>query len=179
MPTGVYARRVKRHAVQPLNKPYRFIALTQGQITIVDAEDFDWLNQWNWQAQWNRRTNCFYAVRNISKPHKTIRMSRMILGCKKGEQGDHWNHDTLDNRRENLRKCTHAQNNKNQRIPKNNTSGFKGVHLSKGGKKWEGKIGLRGKAKHLGTFDTAEDAAKAYDRAAKKYYGEFAHLNFP
>lgn len=176
----------KRHPVtQPLDKPYRFIALTQGQTAIVDAEDFEWLNQWNWFAWWSPDTRCFYAVRSGKRgkrnPNPTrLYMHRVILGCKKRqEEGDHKNHNTLDNRRKNLRKCTRAQNGRNIKMPCTNTSGYKGVFRDKRRKIWFTQIGVNNTSKYVGTFHRPEDAAHAYDEAAKKYYGEFAHLNFP
>ena len=167
-------RRVKRHSVtQPVDKPFRYIPLTQGQNAIVDASDFDWLNQWNWCAYWDPDTESFYAFRGVPG----IRMHRLILACASEEYGDHKNHDTLDNRRENLRKCTNAQNHANQRInatPK--TSRFKGVTWNKAHSRWHARIG--DPADHLGYFASEEDAAHAYDIKAVELYGEFAHLNF-
>ena len=165
--------RMKRHAVtQPLDQPYRLIPLTRNQNAIVDKEDFDWLNQWNWYACWNVFTNSFYAVRREGK--KVIHMTKQILGCKLKEMPDHKNHITLDNQRKNLRKCTKLQNNYNRRKPKSNTSGYIGVSYREDMKRWIARIGDI----YLGTFTTAEEAARARDEAAKKIHGEFAVLNF-
>jgi hypothetical protein len=170
--------RVKRHAVtQPLDTSYRLIPLTQGQNAIVDADDYEWLNQWNWHAWLNSFTKSYYAVRKFSKERKTLYMANVILSCEFGEEGDHKNHDTLDNRRQNLRKCSHHQNTFNRRRPKSNTSGFKGVRRDYSS--WQAYITISGKFIHLGCFDSTLDAARAYDEAAKKFHGEFAHLNFP
>ena len=170
--------RVKRHAVtQPLDKPYRYIALTQGKIAIVDVEDFDWLSQWNWCAHWKPDTKSFCAVR---RQHGClIYMHREIVGCGANEVCDHKFHDTLDNRKENLRKCTHKQNQYNMRKPAHNTSGFKGVTLHRDKRRWKAQIGVAGRNFHLGCFDSKEEAARAYDEAARIYHGAFAHLNFP
>ena len=78
----------------------------------------------------------------------------------------------------NLRIVSRSQNLKNQRISRNNTSGYKGVSLQKSTSKWQAKIMSCGRRKHLGTFTTAEAAALAYDKAAKELHGEFAKLNF-
>src|SRR6266705_3647435 len=89
---------VKRLPVaQPLDKPYRFIPLTQGQIAIVDAADFDWLNQWNWCAH-NHPNGGFYAVRvDYSHGRKDfLYMHKVILNCEC--LGDHKNGNKLDNR---------------------------------------------------------------------------------
>lgn len=92
---------------------------------------------------------------------------------------DHINRDRSDNRRSNLRLCSLAENNRNGSIRSNNNSGFKGVSWDKARGKWQAGIGLNGTRKALGRFDSAEDAARAYDAAALANYGEFAALNFP
>ena len=156
---------------QPRSKPYRFIPLTQNKITTVDIRDYKFLSQWCWHALWNRHTKSFYAVRNIKLPNgkrTLIRMHRVILDCAKGEIGDHRNHDTLDNRRTNLRKCSLTQNHQNRKS--------NGAHFHKASGKWCAVIYFSKKKKHLGLFHSREDAVKAYNEAAKKYHGEFAWL---
>jgi hypothetical protein len=158
-----------------------FIPLTQGQNAIVDAEDFDRLSAFKWFAVWNTHTKSFYAIsagkRIKGGRAKVIRMHQQILECGPGEQIDHRSHDTLDNRKENLRKCTHQQNCYNHRIKKNNTTGFKGVCFHKAAGKWVAGIVVNRKRIHLGIFSSKKDAADAYDDAAKIYHGEFAYLN--
>lgn len=174
--------RVQRHEVtQPLDQSYRLIPLTQGKNAIVDTEDFHWLSKWNWCAVWNIKTHSFYAARGIRIDGGTIsvKMHSAILRCKPGEEGDHKNHNTLDNRRNNLRKCTHALNMRNQKLYAGNSSGYKGAGWHKRIKKWQSRIRVDGKLISLGYFHSKQDAARAYDCAAKKYFGEFAHLNFP
>jgi hypothetical protein len=112
---------------------------------------------------------------------RTILMSVSLLGPKKGEEVDHINRDTLDNRRKNLRVGTKPQNLWNQKIRSTNTSGFKGVDW----KQWENsgawcaRLSHNSKRVHIGYFKTAEEAARAYDQKAKELFGEFARLNFP
>ena len=165
-------QRVVRHAVtQPLDKPYRFIPLTQRQNAIVDIGDFEWLNQWNWCAVWDSDCKSFRAFRKGG----VRAMHRFIMECSsKEEQVDHKNHDTLDNRRENLRKCSKDQNAKNRRARKI----IKGVHFHKRLGKWEARIRVGKKNHYLGLFLSQKDAAIAYDKAATKYFGEFACLNY-
>ena len=90
---------------------------------------------------------------------------------------DHINSDSLDNRRSNLRVCTVSQNNMNSAIGRNNKSGYKGVSWDKTNKKWRAGIKAKGKSVSLGSFNSKKDAARAYNEAAKKAYGEFAKLN--
>ena len=89
---------------------------------------------------------------------------------------DHINHDTLDNRRCNLRICNTKQNNANRRRLR---PGYKGVEYSPKLSKWRARIRANGKLIQLGCFTFAEDAARAYDCAAAYFFGDFAHLNFP
>ena len=92
---------------------------------------------------------------------------------------DHINGDGLDNRKQNLRTCTHTENMRNRGKSKNNTSGFKGVSWHKRGKTWDAKIAHNKKLMHIGSFKDKEVAAKAYDRKAIELHGKFAKLNFP
>lgn len=182
MPNKRGSYQVQRHVVfQPLDDSYRLIPLTQGQNAIVDPDDFEFLNKMNWCAVWNENTKSFYAARGIheGRTTRTIKMHRVILDCKEGEEGDHKNHNTLDNRHRNLRKCSHAINMRNQKICRDSSSGHKGAIWHKRLEKWQSSIRLNGKLIHLGYFPSKEEAAKAYDVAAKIHFGEFAHLNFP
>jgi AP2 domain len=167
--------RVKRHTVvQPLNESYRLIPLTQGQNAIVDLEDFERLSRHNWHVQWNPNTKSFYALTSGQ-----IAMHRMILGCKADEEGDHIDRNTLNNRRKNLRKCARFhQNNWNQGPNRRNTTGYKGVNWLPKSRKWQARIRANKKMTYLGLFESAEDAAHAYDDAARRLHGEFAFLNF-
>ena len=104
-------------------------------------------------------------------------MHRDIMNPSRKEQVDRINHDTLDNRRENLRICNSRENQGNEKISKNNISGFKGVSWRIDRKKWRAYISINRKQISLGHFDIKEEAAKAYNEAAKKYFKEFALLN--
>src|SRR6267154_392225 len=165
--------KIQRHAVvQPQNPLYKLIPLTRNQNALVDAADYEWLNKWNWIALWDSRACSFYALRRGG-----ISMHRTILSCGPDEEGDHKNHDTLDNRRDNFRKCTQQQNKCNKRKARNNTSGFKGVVFRKSSRKWRAYISCNKIRIWLGSFDSAECASKAYDEAAKRLHGQFAFDN--
>lgn len=154
------------------------ILLTRGKVALVDDEDYEWLNQYKWSA--NYIGGKFYAVRSGPRPQKeTIYLHRVVMGTPKGMDVDHINGDGLDNRRSNLRLSTHTENLQNQRKRPNNTSGFKGVSWKKQDGKWRARITVNGKAVALGHFDDLEEAALAYDKAAIEHFGEFARLNFP
>lgn len=104
-------------------------------------------------------------------------LSRVIMGNPKGVV-DHINGDVFDNRKSNLRVCSQRQNSCNQKKHKGSLSCFKGVHWHKALKKWRARITPAGKSIHLGLYESEIAAAKAYDNAAREYYGEFARLNF-
>ena len=95
------------------------------------------------------------------------------------QEGDHINGDTRDNRRKNLRAATYSQNNWNSKIPKTNTSGYKGVSWREGVNKYIARIGINNKTYHIGSFCDPIEAARAYDDAARILFGEYAALNFP
>jgi hypothetical protein len=157
------------------------IKITRGQFVLVDDSDYGWLSEFKWQAL-KDRAGKFYAVRNSLKADGTprsIRMHRAILGLQHGDkqQGDHWNHNTLDNRRKNLRVCTSQENCRNQNPMPGFSSKYKGVSWHKQNKIWRVGIRIEGKKKHLGCFLDEAKAAQVYDDAAIKYYGAFASLN--
>lgn len=151
------------------------IPLTRGQFALVDDSDFEWLNQYKWIAHLGSFGK-FYVLRRPGPRgnRETIRMHRLICGATEGEQVDHKNGDTLDNRRSNLRSCSAAQNGWNRCVQRNNTSGFKGVTWHKRISMWQARIRIFSRRVHLGYFLTASAAGQAYKIAARKYHGKFA-----
>lgn len=154
------------------------IKLNKGYVTQVDDDDFEWLNQYRWWAKKGRNT--LYAIRKecINGIRKDVRMHRQILGLNDPKVfGDHRDGDGLNNQRYNIRKCTIAENNMNAGRISVGSSSYKGVSISNTGGDWVARIGVSGKIKYIGKFETQELAAIAYNEAAIKYHGEFARLN--
>jgi hypothetical protein len=139
--------------------------------TIVDDEDYYLLNYFSWHLT----SHGCYVCTTIN--NKKIRMHRLIMSCQKDKEIDHINGNSLDNRKCNLRIVDRQQNNYNKRKMKNNTSGYKGVTYNKLNKKWLAQIQFNKQKIHIGLYDTVENAAIAYNIAAKEVFGEFACLN--
>jgi hypothetical protein len=149
------------------------IKLTQGKLALVDDEDFEWLNQWKWYYHDG------YALRmSLGSNRKSIRMHRIIMNTPDNMEPDHINGNTLDNRKYNLRNCTHAENLCNSKIQINNASGYKGVSWNKQRKKWSVKIVKNQIHIFLGLYISKEDAINVYNKKAKELFGEYAKLNY-
>ncbi len=156
------------------------IKLTQGKFALVDDEDYEELSKHKWYALKGRYT--FYAQRwrpALKGKQIPIIMHRLLMNAeKKCDMVDHRDGNGLNNQKENLRHCSNRENSRNRKIQANNTSGYKGVSWHKRDGKWNVNINVNQKKTHLGYFTCLIKAAKAYDAAAVKYYGEFAKLNF-
>jgi hypothetical protein len=146
--------------------------LTKKRHALVDRDDLDRVSEHVWFVGVDG-----YA--HTKRQGKPIKMQQMILGKKRGFWIDHVNRNRLDNRRSNLRFVRPAKNGWNRSRGSDNSSGFKGVHrVANPGRPWVARIGVRGKRKYLGVFTTAEAAARAYDAAARKYFGQYASPNY-
>jgi hypothetical protein len=155
------------------------IKLNHRKLTVVDDDVVRFVSQINWRARLGSNNLDWYAVAPILRFGKTVYVSlaRFVMDAPEGVLVDHWNGDTLDNRRRNLRFATNAENQHNQRrLRVDNTSGYKGVSLYRNGK-WCAQIYVDTKRINLGYFVQVEDAARAYDEAAVRYFGEFAATN--
>lgn len=156
------------------------IPLTQGYVALVDDEDYAGASAFNWCVE-IRDGGARYYARRRTRTWETcvagqITLHQWLTGW---PRTDHINGNGLDNRRANLRPVTNTQNSANRRRGRNNTSGFKGVSWRKDIQCWTAYIRGNGQASHLGMFDNAEAAARAYDAAALTLWGEYASLNFP
>lgn len=144
------------------------IPLTQGKVAIVDDEDYPDLIKHNWHVSLSSSGQP-YAVRTVKKANgkQTSQMlSRFLMGVtEKNQEVDHKNHDTLDNRRINLRICSRRQNQQN-RLGKMNSK-YPGVTWHRGKNRWQARISVSGKRVHLGHFVDELDAAKAYERGVR------------
>lgn len=150
------------------------IPLTQGKIALVDDEDFEYLNQWKWCV--DIRANTCYALRRglgFDGKLTTLRMHKAILPTSKGQEIDHINTNGLDNRRINLRVCSHGENQINRSYK--SKSGYRGVRKLKSG--WQAYITKNNIFIHLGMFQTDVEAAARYNDAALIYHGNFSRLN--
>lgn len=181
----IYAYRAwrARAALQPVipdgRPPHAEIYVGDGRFAWCDWKDFDLVKKYNWNLTTRNRSGCLYAqswdCHNTSE-RKRITMHGLIMPAPDGQFVDHINGNGLDNRRENLRLVTHQQNSFNQKHH-GGSSKFKGVSIDRISGSWRAYITVDGKRKHLGRHGTELDAAKAYDMAAKEFFGEYAKLN--
>lgn len=158
------------------------IELSSGNFVIVDEDDYAHLSQWRWRehtgtATRNKHVGTIGNWRDGRRKDICIFMHREIMNAPLGMDVDHINGDRLDNRKSNLRVCTHAENRRNTKTPTTNKSGYKGVSWCIRDNKWIAFITLNGKSKNLGRYIDIMDAARAYNNAAIKYFGEYARIN--
>lgn len=160
----------------------RTIQLTRGLNTLIDEADWEWASQFFWNASGGERRYTWYACRGhkignrrIGVMGKTYRLHRELINAPADSKVDHQNGDGLDNRRANLRIATQGQNQQNRRKRKGK-SRFKGVWFAGDGTPCA-SIQIDKKVHRLGRYPSEEDAARAYDRAAREHFGEFACTN--
>lgn len=146
------------------------LKLTQNKIALIDDEDFERVSQLSWQAHYQKGK--WYVV--SGSPYQMIYLHRFIMRPDSKIDIDHKDDDGLNNQRSNLRFATRSQNMANSG-PRNGKK-FKGIHKNSG--RFRAQITVNYKRIHLGYFDTEEQAAKAYDEGARRYFGEYANTNF-
>lgn len=151
------------------------LSLKSSQTILIDDDDYEQFKNYKWfLTNGYPTTNTGGYSNKIQNKNK---LHRMICKAKKGEFVDHINGNKLDNRKCNLRLCSRSQNLSNAKIHKNNTSGYKGVSLIKSTGQWQATITVNKKKIYLGIFWDKKEAAKEYDKAATKYFKEFAKTN--
>ena len=158
----------------------KLIELSQGYCAKVDDGDYEMLMSFpKWFAM--KHHGNIYAKCNITLENgkrTTLKMHRVIMKAKPNQIVDHRNGDGLDNQKHNLRKTNNQKNSFNRKSHTGSSSKFKGVSYHKIRCRWQANICINYKSIYLGLFDSEIDAAKAYDKAAKMHFGEFARLNF-
>lgn len=146
------------------------------EFALVDLEDAH--KVLSISNKWKVNTQGYAYCRKGSEPNRvTVLMHRVILDNPEN-MVDHINRNRIDNRRGNLRPATAAQNFLNRERPTDKTSGFIGVQ-KQSANRFIARIGVNKQRVYLGGYRTAEEAARVYDAAARKYHGGFAPLNFP
>lgn len=153
------------------------IMLGHSSFTLVDEDDYEDLNQFFWLKNSNG-----YVVRKVylgNGRQADERMHRRVMMAPQNMEVDHRFRNRLDNRKSELRICTHIQNSGNARKRIKSKSQYRGVYWEPSGRKWIAN-GVENYIRVLlGRFVLEADAARAYDRWAYARWGEFAHLNFP
>lgn len=159
-------------------KNFMLVPLTKGYEAIIDEEDYALVmgaaNSWQACMQ----AGSPYAQARALKTQKALMMHRIIMNAPNLLVVDHINHNTIDNRKENLRVVTRQQNQCNVMPRAGTLSRFKGVCLNKRVNRWIAYINAHGKRTYLGYFEREEDAAKAYDAASHSLHGEYGYRNF-
>jgi hypothetical protein len=153
------------------------IPLSQGKEALIDDADYAQVSAHKWFYH-----STGYAVRMSRADGKSVmrRMHRDILDAPKGFDVDHIDGNGLNNQRANLRVCTHQQNTSNQRKRRPRRTGtMRGAFWFPTKNKWRAAIGYKMKYVHIGYYNTEIEAAKAYDEAARRYFGEYAVTNYP
>jgi hypothetical protein len=154
-----------------------------GIYTFIDRDDIERIQGYTWKGTWVSGSYRPYAY--IDQQRKQVFLYRFLFDEPKGFDVDHWDGDTLNNRRKNLRIATHQQNLANQKLSSASTSGYKGVTLDQRKKKdgtplepsWMAQAKHNGKRVYIGKFPSPEAAARAYDRKMIELHGEFARTN--
>ena len=152
------------------------VPLSKGLEAVVDLADLALVSPFNWSSLCTAYGHA-YAQRSftVDRVTKAILMHRLLTDCPAGMVVDHINGNGLDNRRANLRICTHNDNMKNQVVHRINKLQAKGVWQPKGKKSYRASITFNGRQIRLGSYGTVEEAAAAYKGAAKALAGEFAN----
>lgn len=172
---GLIARNKKEYVYDLTSYDYGMGYTSKGEQFLFDKEDYIIISQYGWSTN---KGHLEAKRRDSQGKMRRIALHRLVVNCPDGLEVDHINGNPLDNRKENLRICTHAENTKNhQRLYKNNTSGYVGVYFSNVYNNWYVTISINNKTKRIGSYATKEEAIEAREAAELKYYREYSHLN--
>jgi hypothetical protein len=160
------------------SKGIEIIRLSKDYFTIIDSEDLPRVSKYKWHTTTVNKYNKPRAVCSF-KGRKTLKLSRLIMNAPDNMVVDHINGNPLDNRKCNLRICSQRENMLNRNLNRNNKSGYKGVSWSKRDNKWLSELQTNNKSYYLGIYKDKIEAAKAYDKKAIEFFGEYAKTNFP
>lgn len=149
------------------------IPMTKGLHALIDSEDYERVSEFRWT------TGVYNYAANYNVRRGRIILHRLVMNTPHGLSTDHINGNTLDNRKQNLRICTHAQNTYNRGKANKATSIYKGVSFSTGHQRYVAVIKINRKSIHIGNFVSEDDAATAYNFMAERLHGEFARFNTP
>ncbi len=154
------------------------LQLTQGQVALIDDEDWERVNLHKWCARWDAKSRQFMPVRSMTVDGRTrtVYLSRFIVEAPPDLDVDHVDHNWLNATRQNLRICTTRQNMQNRH--KRSANPFKGITRYRDTSRWIAQINDNGHAVNLGIYPDAHAAALAYDAKAREVFGEFALTNF-
>lgn len=167
---SIYPKTPEFARIEVISKKHGFVPV------IIDTDDIPKVKDCTWHVIKGKST--FYCQTRIYPENKIFYLHRLIMGFPDLDI-DHINHVGLDNRKSNLRICTHQENNMNRKSNKISSSKFKGVCWDKSKNKFKAYIKINKKLYNLGRFDSELDAALAYDAKALELFGEYAYLNFP
>ncbi len=148
--------------------------LTRGFVGLADPSDITAVSDHVWHANFPKHARSAYVCTNVSK--RPMSLHRMLISAAPGEIVDHINGNGCDNRRANLRLCTHAENMRNRKKSRGGNSKHKGIYYEPNKQLWRAEIKFQGKKIRLGRYKSADDAALAYRAAAQRYHGNFARL---
>lgn len=147
------------------------VELTKNKVATVDDCDFKKVSKFNWYCQ-ETLSNRFYARRTTDG----LYLHTFLMGNFKNKVIDHINGNSLDNTRDNLRFCDFVENLHNKKVYKNNKTGLKGIFRDRN--RWRARITVEKRKISIGSYASKNEAALAYDHAAKHYFGNFALTNF-
>lgn len=170
------ANRKRTPVLHPTDPSLFIVPLTRGYFAVIDAIDVSEIGQYAWRAH-GKKPYVYAATGSRGGLQLMHRVIGSAMGLSLAAMVDHRNGNTLDCRRSNLRDATRAQNLANAKMPRNNTSGHKGVTYVARYGKWQAQIKMAGKNHFLGYFHSATEAAHAADDARLRLHGEFSRCN--